>query len=212
MALVYPLDLLAGFKGGTTEFDLLYRQELSRQANGVTRAKDLGSPIWSASYQSINFETEEFDYWRARLKALEGGLKTFMAWPLFRPWPIAYPRGSWPTGSSWDGTGTVGAVGATRNSISLSGFPEGYQVSVGDYLRIGERDLHQVMEARTVTAAGNTSLFEVRPHIWPGVSAGAAVSVVRPHCIMMLVPGSLTTSADPQTGWGMVSFQGVEAR
>lgn len=78
-------------------------------------------------------------------------------------------------------------------------------------VQIGTKDLHQVMEA-AVAVAGLTPLFEVRPHIWPGVATGAAVSISRPACIMAIVPGSISSTADMATGRGVVSFQAIEAR
>ena len=38
------------------------------------------------------------------------------------------------------------------------------------------------------------------------------VSVYRPFCLMAIVPGSISSQADPQTGRGTVSFQAIEAR
>jgi hypothetical protein len=212
MALVYPLDILADFPGWTTEFDLVWRQEVSRTAGGRTIVKDLGSPLWRAAFASRPLRPNQLEEWRARLDALENGLQTFRGYSLSRCFPIAHPSGSWPTGGVFDGTGTVGSIGVNRKAISLAGFPEGFQLSVGDMLRIGPSDLHRVMEARTVTALGNTSLFEVRPHLWPGVAAGAAIAVLRPYCIMAIEPGSISSTAELTTGRGSISFRAMEAR
>lgn len=207
-----PYDLLADFPGWSADFDLAYRQETSRQANGVTRMKDLGAPLWSGAWSTRELFPNELDRWRAKLKLLEGGLRPFYARPSSRRFPIAHPHGSWPGGSAWNGKGTIGGVWASRNSISLAGFPAGFKVSIGDYIQIGERDLHQVMEDRTVTVAGNTSQMQIRPYLWPSVAVGAVISVISPACLMTILPGSISTSADPQTGRGTVSFRAMEAR
>lgn len=212
MAISYPIDLLAEFPGWTTDCDLFYRREQSRTAGGRTVVKDFGSPLWRLAAVSRSLSINELDQWRARLDALEDGLQTFRGYSMSRCYPIAHPNGSWPIGEAFSGAGTIGTVGANRKAVSLSGFPEGFQVSVGDMLRIGDQDLHRVMEARTVTALGNTSLLEIRPHLWPGVSAGVAVSVLRPFCLMMIEPGSIASSADPAIGRGSISFRAIEAR
>jgi len=228
MALADPFDLLADFPGWTTDFDLVYRQETSRQANGVTRVKDLGSPIWGGTWQSRTLWPNELDRWRAKLKVLEGGAKRFFAWPSSRCYPIADPGGAIMTARDQPtltldfvadyalvGGGytlKLGSVAADRKTITLSGGPARFQYLTGDYLRIGDRDLHQVMEDRTASSNGSVAAFEVRPHLWPGVAAGASVTLIRPHCLMTIVPGSISTSADPQTGRGAVSFQAMEAR
>jgi hypothetical protein len=212
MAISFPFDLLASFPGTSPEFELVLRQEFSRQANGVTRAKDFGQPLWRGLWTSTVLSPNTLDFWRARLDVLDGAINTFLGYSLSRCYPIAHPRGAWPTGGAFSGVGTIGSVGANRKSVSLAGFPEGFVLSVGDMIRIGANDLHRVVEGRTVTTLGNTSLFEIRPHLWPGVAAGAAISVVKPHCIMQVEPGSISASADAATGRGTISFRGIEVR
>lgn len=202
MAITYPYDLLSTFPGWSTDFDLAYRQETSRTAIGQTFVKDFGSPLWTAAYQSRSMRPNELDAWRARLKALEGGLKQFRGRPTSRCYPIAYPNG---TGMGNVSAVTVGSIGTNRNTIGLSGLPGGYIASVGDYLQIGTNDLHQI-----VNVSG--SEIEVRPHLWPTTAVGDAVTLVNPSCLMTIVPGSINTTADLSTGRGVITFQGFESR
>lgn len=214
MAISYPLDILADFPGWTTEFDLGWRQERSRTAGGRTIVKNLGDPIWRLAAQSRPLSANELDYWRARLQALENGLQTFYGRSMSRCYPILYPNGSWPTGGSFDGNATLVSINDNRKAITVSGLPSGFQFAIGDYLAIGN-DLHQVMEAATAPS-GTTGEFEVRPHIWPGVEAGGSpattVTVLKPSCLMSIVPDSVSSSADPQTGRGVISFKAEEVR
>lgn len=202
MAITYPYDILAEFPGWSTDFDLAYRQETSRTAIGQTFVKDLGSPLWTASYQSRVMRPNEMDAWRARLKALEGGLKQFRGRPTSRCYPIAYPNG---TGMGNVSAVTLGSIGTNRNTIGLSGLPGGYVASVGDYLQIRTNDLHQI-----VNVSG--SEIEVRPHLWPTTAVGDAVTLVKPSCLMTIEPGSINTTADLSTGRGVITFQGFESR
>lgn len=96
MAITFPYDILATFPGWSVEFDLLWRQEQSRTAGGQTIVKDMGSPLWQATYQSRSMRPNELDSWRARFKLLENGLNQFYGRPTSRCYPIAYPNGSWP--------------------------------------------------------------------------------------------------------------------
>lgn len=202
MAIMYPYDILAEFPGWSTDFDLAFRQEASRTSIGQTFVKDFGSPLWTASYQSVVMRPNELDAWRARLKALEGGLKQFRGRPTSRCYPIAYPNG---TGMGNVSAVTVGSIGTNRNTIGLSGLPGGYIASVGDYLQIRTNDLHQI-----VNVSG--SEIEVRPHLWPTTAVGDAVTLVKPSCLMTIVPGSINTTADLSTGRGVITFQGFESR
>ncbi|WP_107341475.1 carbohydrate binding domain-containing protein [Agrobacterium pusense] len=106
----------------------------------------------------------------------------------------------------------VATIAANRKEISLSSLPAGYIASVGDYIQIGDKDLHMVMEPMTASGSGVTTQFEVRPHLWPGVTAPVAATLVKPSCIMAIVPGSISTTADMATGRGTVTFQAIEAR
>lgn len=198
MAISYPFDLLDGFMGHSVDFDLMWRQEQSRQASGRTIVKDMGSPLWRASYQSAPKLADELDRWRARVHAMENGLKTFKGYPISRLRPINRP------GSSALPSGTVSSIGADRKTIALSGF-SALTLQVGDMVRIGARDLHQIIDV-----AGGA--FEVRPYIWPGVTPGVTASVDKPYCIMAIVPGSVSSTADMKSGIGSVSFQAIEAR
>lgn len=115
MAITYPLDLLANWPGWSTEFELAYRQEHSRQANGRTIVKDMGSPLWRASYQSRSMRPNELDEWRARLASLENGLQTFKGYSLSRCRPILHP------GSTVLPTGALNTIAANRKAIRASG-------------------------------------------------------------------------------------------
>ncbi|MFC3206885.1 hypothetical protein [Aquamicrobium soli] len=202
MSITYPVDLLAAWPGWCTDFSLLWRQEQSRQANGRTIVKDLGSPLWQATYQSRSLSPNELDEWRARLDAMENGLQTFKGYSLSRCRPVKHPGAvSLPAGA-------LSTVNANRKAVRASGLT-GITLSVGDMLQIGTKDLHRVMEAAT---GDPTNEFEIRPHLWPGVGEGAAVSISRPSCTMAVVPGSVSSQADAATGRGTVSFQAIEAR
>jgi hypothetical protein len=214
MTITYPLptSFFDEFPGWTTEFNLLWRQEQSRTAGGMTVVKDLGSPLWQMTAQSKSLKPNELDYWRARLTSLENGLKTFRAFPKSRCFPVAYPNGSWPTGEDFDGVAELTTINANRKSISLHDLPEGYLVSIGDYIQIGTNDLHMVMQPAIADATGYTGQFEVRPHLWPGVTAPVAATLVKPSCVMAIVPGSVSTTAELATGRGSITFQAIEAR
>lgn len=219
MSIGYPLDILPGFPGWTTDFDLMWRQEQSRQANGRTIVKDLGSPLWRGGYVTRSLKPNLLDEWRAKLDALENGMQTFKGYPLSRCYPIAYPSGAWPTGDSFNGlTATIYAVGVDNKSLRVDLLPAGFELRVGDMIQITRAsdpvryDLHRVMEAATADGSGITPSFEVRPHLWPGVAENDLVAVKRPWCPMAIVPGSIASPADPSTGRGSISFQAVEAR
>jgi hypothetical protein len=211
MSITYPINLLPGFPGWTIGFDLKWRQEQSTLASGRILVKDMGSPLWSLRAATKPLSPNNLDQWRARLTTLENGLQQFWGYPMSRCYPQAYPRGTWPTGSTFNGTCVLSAINANRKAITLQALPAGFKLSVGDYLSIAG-DLHQVMEAATANGSGITGEFEIRPHLWPGVNAPKpGVTVKQPACLMAVVPGSVSSDAQ-SGGWGVVSFQAIEAR
>lgn len=214
MTIIYPIDLLSDFPGWTTKFEPMLRQEQSRSAGGKTYTKDLGSPLWTLTAISKNLSINELDYWRARINLLSRTAELFYGRSLSRCYPILYPNGSWPTGGAFLGLGTLNSVSVSTQSISVKGLPAGFKFSIGDYLSIGN-DLHQVEEQATADGSGVTPEFQVWPNIWPGVNANSpapSVRVKQPRCVMSIVPGTVDTTADPQTGDGVLTFQAMEDR
>lgn len=212
-AITFPLDLLATFPGWSTKFELQYRQERSRTAGGRTIAKDLGSPIWRATYQSKEMRPNSVDEWRARLESMDGGLQTFLGYNMSRCYPILYPRGTWPTGSSFTGlTASLENIQSDRKRIDVTGLPAGFKFSVGDMLQIGDTDLHRVMNVVTASGAGTAVQVEIRPGLWPAAVIGLPVSVRKPHCIMSIDPDTIDTQTDKRTGRGSIVFDAWEAR
>lgn len=211
-----PQDFLDVFPGWVTSFELQFRQELSRTAGGVTIVKDMGDPLWNMSARTKILPPNKMDYWRARLESLENGRRTFYGYSLSRKFPILYPNGSWPTGSSFNGyTAQLYDVDdATRRLLRISSLPAAFRLSVGDMVSINDTDLHRVQEDVTANGSGLTPAFEVYPRLWAGIdliSPLPRISVLKPHCRMMLVPGSVSSSTD-MTGWGTIAFEAIEAR
>ncbi len=216
MALSYPLDILGDWPGWTPKFKLMWRHEQSRQTNGVTRTKDFGEPLWTLKATSRDLSRRELDHWRARLDALGDGINTFKGYPLSRCWPVAYPRGAWPTGVAFNGlTATVHTIGGDNKSLRVDLLPAGYVVSVGDMLSItystSKHGLLRVMETVTADGSGVTPAFEVQPHLPIGVAIDDLVMVKRPYCLMTIVPGSVDDDSG-DSGRGKISFEAVEYR
>lgn len=203
MAITEPIDLLAGFPGWTTDFDLMARQEQSRHASGRTRVKDFGSPIWQGSWSSKRLRPNELDEWRARLSFAEKSQMTFWGYALSRCRPINHP------GSGVLPTGELHTIGDDNKTVRVDGLP-GISLSIGDMIQIGG-NLHRAAEP-AVASSGLTPLFTIEPHLWPETVVGDNVAISRPACLMTIVPGSVSASADVATGRGTISFRAIEAR
>jgi hypothetical protein len=213
MSLAAVQDILADFPGWTTQFELQNRQEMSGQASGAILVKDLGPALWTLTAQSRQMRSSELRYWKARLASLDNGIGWFYGYDLAGKWPRLYPGGSWPTGGSF--TGETAAIADLDDEsavlVGLDGFPAGFTLSTGDYFSVPTRKaLHQAMEDVTADGSGVMAAFEVRPPLSPSIALDDAVSVKRAACVMMLVPGSVSANADLASGFGTVSFRGIQ--
>jgi hypothetical protein len=190
---------MEGFPGWTVSFELLFRQEQSHHASGRVRVKDFGTPIWQATYQSRQMRPNELDQWRARLARLGNGLSTFKAWPTSRCWPTLHPNGVDAV------NGEIVTIGADRKTITILWDDGTTILSVGDYIEINGRWLHQIVDRR----AGGIN--EIVPHLPVGALVGQTVNIEKPGVLMTIVPGSVNTQTG-LNGRGTVSFRAIEAR
>jgi hypothetical protein len=106
---------------------------------------------------------------------------------------------------------TIDSLGLDNKSIALQGLPVWHTITLGDYIQIDNK-LYQVLESAVANVSGKTTTFEVRPHLAPGTAVGNTVVLVRPSVPMIIVPATLSTTADAGTGRGSVAFQAIEAR
>jgi len=192
MTISFPrTDILSvGFSDQT--FTLMMRQEYSRTASGVTYGKDLGDPLWTATYTTQPLANDEAVAYEAKLNSLDGVIHPFEAGDLRKTAPRLYPA------ADFNDVAVIETIGTNNKSISLSGLEAGFVLSVGDFLEFDygtNRALHQIMESVTADEDGTTTEFEVRPHIRAGAEFGAPVRLKNPSALMALQPGSIKVSA-----------------
>lgn len=195
MVVAFPRsDVFSGvrFAPDGYRFQLMQRQEFSRQANGITRGKDFGSALWIANYSTLPLDIDDALDFEAILNSLDGVLGSFYAGDLRRPYPRLDPKGEAIAGSNPQ----ISWFGVNGKSLALSGLPPGYVLSRGDYLSFDygagpSRAYHQVMEPATADGSGETGGLELRPHIRPGAIVGASVTLAKPTAVMSLLPGSI---------------------
>lgn len=193
MVATFPLALanLADLLNIRSVTWLPYRQqELSGIGSGEFLTADLAPMLWEAKCETATMSRAAAEQLAARFELLDGSAK---AWYLTNPralYPQADPDGS-TLGAS---TITITAIGANRNTVTLSGFPEGYVLTIGDMVSVTDADdrvhLLRIAETKTATALGNISLIEVRPVLRSGITTTLAVTVKKPFAKVKVVPGS----------------------
>lgn len=164
-------------------FDLLVPAETAQTASGEVIRAALGSGLWRGTLSLAMSTHQNAASIEARLARLVRPGATFDVWDVRR------------VGPNFDPTGAIlGAASPTVHSssttwIRITGLPPSYRLRRGDWLAFDygsspvRRALHRVWTVEAVAnASGLTPQIEVEPLIRPGLSAGAAVSLIRPAC------------------------------
>lgn len=211
MAITFPRsDILTGLPFDNQIFMLFERQELSRTADGVTRAKSFGSAIWKMSCTSASLYFDQALELEAKLHSLDGAINRFYAHDLRRPYPKEHADGAFTD------SGVILSVNANNKALALDDLPAGFQISPGDMLAFDygatpSRALHQVVEAVTANGAGLTAEFEVRPHLRPGIVLSPSTEVVfkTPQALFAIEPGSVQSRLNGPLH-SVISFSAVQ--
>jgi hypothetical protein len=209
-----PVDFLFGFPGASVRFEPAYVQALDPTRSGRQIVTDLGPTLWEADYRTVDLRPTVLRLWKAKLNALGGGRTVFKGYDTTACYPLAYPKGAWPTGGSFNGIGVLADIDTDTNTdLKVSGVPAGYVFSVGDYLSFlmddGSRALHHVMVGGAADGGGLSPWLTVEPFIRPGITVGGSpaveVDLVKPSADMVIVPGSISAPS-AISGRGSISF------
>lgn len=200
MALTLPLSLADFFDTlhvRSAPFMLMDQQEYSGLGTGEGLAHDLGPKLWEAAVASSNMPLDDALALLGRIEALDGAINAFYAYNPARAFPKADPDGTILGVSA----PTIHTIATNRKETRVTGLPAGYVLSAGDMLAVDygsptRRALVRLVTGATASGAGLTPLFEVRPHLRPGVTTTLAVTLVKAAMKAKIVPGSLSTAHD----------------
>lgn len=204
MAMTFPLDRTAFFDLLPIQamtFDCPEQLQQSRTGDGAILTADLGTRLWQGEVQLGPMTRTEAARVRSLLDVLRGAGRSFFVYDAATPAPLQDPD------LAFLGTAapTLHTVGGDGRSLRVTGLPAGYVLSAGDLLSFSYLSapmryaLHRVVTETVADGTGLTPLFEVTPNVRPGASAGAAVTLDRPWCKALLVPGSVNTGMTRHT-------------
>ena len=194
MALAYPLGL-ASF------FDLIPQVSvtmvpgdavLANQTGGgevITSA--YGTRLWRGRMTGRGHPYIDLDQITARIELLLGGGASFLITQSSRKGPIDDPDGV-TLGAA---TPQVTLFSVNNRDVTLGGLPPGYTLRRGDLLSFTYLSgptryaLHRIVTPATANGSGVIST-EVMPPVRPGYATPSPVTLVRPVCKAVIVPGS----------------------
>lgn len=188
--MVKPLSYLSDrFRWLPFKWDIQRNDEYSGTGDGRVWQAKLAPELWRATVahaQLLNTAAEELD---GAIRALRGAEVPFMmASPLF-----CAPKSD-PTGVGLGGASVkLLSISAARAAVALAGLPAGYKLTTGDKFSFayGERlYFGEVSEIAVAASSGNTPQFAIFPNLPAGAAAGVAVTLIKPPCKVVIVPGS----------------------
>ena len=171
-----------GIKKAAAKLWLSDPQEVNRLADGSVLKASLGAALWRGELSMQSARHTDQSAVEVKLAKLMRAGQTFLAYDTRYNGPAADPEGV-ILGSA---TPTIHTLDADNRRMRIQGLPAGYELSEGDLLGFiyGSNPVryahHKIETAATASGAGLTPLFAVEPFIRPGVTVGAAVTLVLP--------------------------------
>lgn len=205
MALTFPLPLEQFFDLlpiASLYLDLPESVSVSRTRGGELLQAETGTRLWEGEVRLGLMTAAEAAAVLPLLNLLRGAGRSFMLADPARPFPRLDPAGvqlgAVPVQLAW--------VEPDRRDITLSGLPTGYRLSRRDLLGFAygadpvRHALHEVVSASGTAASDGTVSIEVSPPIRPGAGTGTAVTLRRPSCKAIIVPGSFRAGSSRNGG------------
>ncbi|MDJ1632243.1 hypothetical protein [Rhizobium rhizogenes] len=212
MALTFPLSL-ANFadklKITSVKWQLQRRDEVSGLGSGLTLTAQLSPPLWTGSVTLAPMYHGEADRIQSLIESLDGSMNDFYLYSPRRAYPQADPTGS-ILGAA---VPTIAALGSNNKSMQIHGLPNGYTLTAGDFVAFDygtspvRRALHRFVETGSADGTGTTPVLEVRPHIRPGATVGAAVTLIKPAARCFIVPDTFDPGDTQAVIAGSMAFQ-----
>jgi hypothetical protein len=188
MTITFPRNMLCG--GVMSSFRIAQGISMNRINSGITQVRQFAEPRWTAEITFAGFTRRKFQELEAWIDSLDGGLQDFYAHDPLKPYPVMYPKGTYPSGfAGGAGQASINAIAGTV--IGVTGMPASFALKAGDHVGVIEgtkRGLFRIVE--DFTGAGGA--LEVRPRIVPGqFTTGAFAQFTRPVCRMTIDISSL---------------------
>lgn len=185
-------------------FDLVRQSQINNLGGGEVMLAELAPAYWRGSVDLAPMRRGLAAEISAKLTRLEAPDGVFEAYKAHQIGPAADPLGA--------GLASAAPVleeidPADRHQIKLRGLPSGYVLSAGDFLafdydpgtgarralhRVVAGAAHGVLSATPGGAYTSAGFLCLAPEVRPGAALGTAVQLVKPHCLSVLVPGSVS--------------------
>lgn len=190
-----PITLPAGIDYENFDIGAITMKETSRMEGRRVETVEFGSAYWTANYGTPFLSEDQIADMDAWLLTAAGAGTTFLAHDLYRPRPRLENTGSPLSGTKalggpFDGTADLTIITNSREVI-IEGLPNGFQLSVGDYLEFTMsnliRSLHEITEAVTANSSGQAIVKFKHGLNTEHFTVAADVQFEKPSCVMQVL-------------------------
>lgn len=195
MALTFPLTLanfLDRLSVALMEFDLGEAMQVDETGRGEVLTASMGARLWQGQVDLAprNFGADAPQ--SALIQAIRDPGRPFLMTDLSRPGPTADPAGV-ILGSA---TPVLAATQAGGRQVQLTGLPAAYVLTPGDRFAFDygssptRRALHEIVTGGVASGSGVSPWAEVVPTVRAGWTGTPAVTMLRPACKAVILPGT----------------------
>lgn len=162
----------------------------------------LGPSLWNVSVTVRSHPHAGAAQAVARIEELLEAGTSFMVYDPTRRFPQADPDGSILGAAA----PTVGGIRTGNREIIVNGLPAGYTITRGDFVAFTYGDpsrfaLHRVTQTVSAGAGGTIQYLRFNQPVRPGAANGDPITLIKPSCKAVVVPGSY----DPPTHRAVIS-------
>lgn len=189
-------------------FDIQRNDEFSGTGDGDLWQQELARPLWTAEISLNAGSHDELKQVAARIRKLDGARQSFMVCDPLSLYPQADPAGT-ILGAA---VVTLGIIGADRTAIPFQGLPAGYVLTVGDKVQIQGTTRTAFVEVSETVAASASGLATVSifPRLPNWVLDASVVTLKKPACPMVIVPGSHRPGTSQGVLTGGAGFKAIQ--
>ncbi|CZT36248.1 hypothetical protein [Rhizobium sp. 9140] len=195
MTVTYPYSL-ATFADqlaiSSVVWDIQRNDEMSAAGDGRFWQAELSSPLWTGTVELIMLSNDRAKQIAAQIRKLHGTQESFY---LCDPLSL-YPQADRTGAVLGNAAVKVLTIATDRASLSFTGLPAGYVLTLGDKFTIlygsnPERvGFFEISETVAANGAGVTGMVGVFPHLPSGIGNGLSIRLAKPYCKCSILPGT----------------------
>ena len=199
-----PLDILPDFSIRSQSMMPIRRTKINRSRGRAVQAQEDAFYHWESSFQTASQTAAMDAIYMDSMLAVGAGGELFRCYDLLRERPVAHDNGSVLSGDralggAFDGTATIDTIIDGYN-VSISGLPNGFELSRGDYIEFRMSDdllmLTTIAVGVFASANGLADVVLRYPIDTQNFTNAGIVNFERAACLMQRIDAANRSASD----------------